>query len=114
MSSLARLMPAASRLRAVVAAGCAGLVLALTVFAASPRAHEWLHDADHHHHDEGDAGCAVVLLAGGVSLPVGPVALTPPVAIACDQPTLAATDVLLVSPRYLFQPERGPPAPGKA
>ncbi|MBL9189413.1 MAG: hypothetical protein JNK23_18165 [Opitutaceae bacterium] len=109
MPSRPRFLPAVARLRAIVAAGCAGLVLALTIFAASPRAHEWLHDADHHHHDEGDDGCAVVLFAGGVSLPLGTWALTPPVALTESSPRLAAQDIFLLSPRYRLPPERGPP-----
>lgn len=102
-------------LRRLVAAGGAALVLALSIFAASPQAHAWLHRADHHghahhHHHEGDEdSCAVVLFAAGLSQPAGPVALTPPVVLAVAVPRLAATEIFLVSPRYRFQPERGPP-----
>ena len=96
------------RLRRVLAGGCAGLVLALTVFAASPVAHNWLHDADHENGDSGDT-CAVVMFAGGVSQPVGPFALTPPTTLAASVSLVTAADVFLVSPRYLRQPERGPP-----
>lgn len=108
----------AALLRRLVAAGGVALVLALSIFAASPQAHAWLHDASHaghahhhHHHDETEAddACAVVLFAAGVSQPAGPLALTPPVALALAAPRLAATEVLLVSPRYRLQPERGPP-----
>lgn len=112
-----RALPAA--LRRFLAAGCAALVLTLTVFAASPAAHEWLH-AEHgtcsgHSHPvdapaaDDDAGCAVVLFAGGVALPVGPAALTPPVLVPQGVSPVTAAKVFLVSPRYLRQPERGPP-----
>ena len=92
-----------------LALGCAALVLTLAVFAASPSAHGLLHDDDYCHaaHDE---GCAVVMFASGVSLPVAPIAITPPTAVAQAISPVTAADVFLVSPRYLRQPERGPPS----
>ena len=114
----------ADTLRRLLAAGCALLVLALTIVAASPSAHAWFHEAEQAHtcphHPPADpkpapaeaAGhdCAVVLFASGVDLDVGPLALFPPatVAGAVSPVTAAAPD--LVAPRYLRQPERGPPA----
>ena len=99
----------AERLRRVLAAGCAALVLALTVFAASPVAHSWLHlDADSHATTDTDT-CAVTLFASGVALPVGPIAVTPPVAVPHTILPATAAEVFLISPRYLRQPERGPP-----
>ena len=97
----------ADRLRSFCAAASVALVLALTVFAASPTAHHWLHvdDATQAGHD-----CAVVLFANGVSLPVGPVHVCPPVEIAHELSSPTAAEVFLVSPRFLRQPERGPPA----
>ncbi len=116
MKTAARLDPLPHWLRRVVAGGCAALVLALTVFAASPLAHDWLHQADdhghaHRHHDgeDSDDACAVVLFAGGVDLPVGPIALTPPGALVGGISPVTAAEVFLVSPRWLRQPERGPP-----
>jgi hypothetical protein len=94
--------------RRILAGGCAALVLALTIFAASPVAHDLLHDGDHKHTLNGD-GCAVVLFATGVSLAVGPIAVTPPTAVAQGVSPVTAADVFLVSPRFLRQPERGPP-----
>jgi hypothetical protein len=100
---------------------CAVHVLALTFFAASPVAHEWLHAAEKpascHHHDESehapglppDHDCAVVLFAGGVDLPVSPPALVPPRVVAREISPVAAVEIYLVAPRYLRQPERGPP-----
>jgi hypothetical protein len=106
-------------LRRLLAAGNAALVLALTIFAASPAAHAWLH-ADtggcrgHAHAPQGipadaDPGCVVVLFAGGVSQPVGPTILTPPALAPQGVLSVTAADRFLVSPRYLHQPERGPP-----
>ena len=105
-------------LRRLVAAGCAALVLALTLFAASPRAHAWLHGPDHHDHShhqhphdgtDRDDTCASVRLAGGVPLAVAALAPLPPLTLAAAAPRLAATGIFLVSPRYRLQPERGPP-----
>ena len=101
------------RLRRLLALGCAGLVLALSIFAASPVAHDWLHDDGHRHCDEPSSSaehtCAVVMFASGVSLAVGPFALTPPTDVPQGVSPVTAADVFLVSPRYLRQPERGPP-----
>jgi hypothetical protein len=112
---LAAVKPAsfADRLRRVLAGGCAALVLALTILAASPVAHGLLHDSDHDagRTTTGDA-CAVVMFASGVSLPVGPIAITPPTAVPQGVSPVTAVDVFLVSPRYLRQPERGPPLSG--
>ena len=85
------------------------LVLALTIFAVSPTAHWLLHEEEHEHAVSDDA-CAVVLFASGVSLPVGPIAVVPPTTVACAISPVTAAEVFLVSPRFLRQPERGPPA----
>ncbi|MCX6953449.1 MAG: hypothetical protein NTV51_14970 [Verrucomicrobia bacterium] len=93
-------------LRRLFAAGGAALVLALTVFAASPSLHHLLHSATDTAHDE---SCPVVLFAGGTDAP--PAALTaplPPVAWQAVTPATAA-EIFLSVPRYLRQPERGPP-----
>ena len=108
MSAVIANTPFADRLRRVLAGGCAALVLALTIFAASPVAHDWLHDGDHDHGGSGDT-CAVVMFAGGVSLPGALFVPAPPEAFSAAILPVAATDVFLVSPRYLRQPERGPP-----
>ena len=62
--SSARFTPLADLLRRLCAAGCAALVLALTIFAASPGAHDSLHADGTARTDD---GCAVVLFAGGVA-----------------------------------------------
>lgn len=92
-----------------LAAGGAALVLALTIFAASPSAHGLLHDADHSV-AIGDDGCAVVMFASGVSLPVAPLFITPPASVPQGISPVTAAEVFLVAPRYLRQPERGPPS----
>ncbi|MDO8540144.1 MAG: hypothetical protein Q7S40_06835 [Opitutaceae bacterium] len=108
----------AEPLHRCVAAGAAALVLVLTIFAASPTAHGWLHVDDRHHDDGPQPGaptpghgddCAVVLFASGVSLPVGPVTITPPTPVPQSVSPVAAAEICLVSPRFLHQPERGPP-----
>ena len=96
-------------LRRVCAAGGAALVLALTIFAASPVAHDWLHS---NATAEAEAGCAVVLFAGGVSLPLAAPVVVAPIATAREVIFASARSVFLVTPRYLRQPERGPPSLG--
>ncbi|HUR60166.1 MAG TPA: hypothetical protein VM029_20755 [Opitutaceae bacterium] len=88
------------------AAGGAVLVFALTICAASPIAHDWLHRSG----DSGqESGCAVLLFADGVSLPLDTLGVQPPAAVTGRVTLASATDVFLISPRYLRQPERGPP-----
>ena len=109
-----------SWLRRWVAMGCACLVLGLTVLAACPAAHAWLHTGSascgEHAHGTGpeprpdDTGCAVVLFATGIETPVEPAALIPPALVAEAVASASADDLCLRPPRYLRQPERGPPA----
>jgi len=106
MSALRRFL-VSDRLRRLFAASSAALVLALTIFAASPQAHHWLHVDNAIGADD---GCAVVLFANGVSLPLGPLHVLPPREASAPAAAAVAAEVLLVSPRYLRQPERGPPA----
>lgn len=93
-------------LRRLSAAGGVALVLALAVFAASPELHGWLHP------DGGTAGedsCAVALFAAGVSLPLGAVPVVAPAAAWLPPAPAVAEEIFLAPPRYLRQPERGPP-----
>jgi hypothetical protein len=92
--------------RRFLAGSAAALVLALGVFAASPVLHDWLHGADATTVDD---GCAVVLFANGVSAPLGAIAITPPAADWRELARPIAREIFLASPRYLRQPERGPP-----
>lgn len=99
-------------LRRLLASGVAALVLALTVFAASPTAHGWIH-SDHEHapvaDGQGEHDCAIVLFAGGVTLPLDAITISGPLVFSQAISPTTAAEVDLVSPRYLRRPERGPP-----
>lgn len=91
--------------RQILAGVGVALLLLLSVLAASPSLHRALHtDADHDTHE-----CAVVLFAGGVTLALGAFAVAAPAAVWRVQPAVVVSDLFLASPRYLRQPERGPP-----
>jgi len=105
----ARRLTFAELLRRLGAAGAAALVLALTVFAASPRLHEELHGADH---APVEHSCAVELFAAGVTTACAPVAALPPTVAWQAQPVVVAEEIFLAAPRYLRRPERGPPVQG--
>jgi hypothetical protein len=96
----------ADYIRRVLATGCAAVIFALGLFAASPSLHEQLH---HKAGASSDDGCAVVLFAGGVSMPLAVVAVPPRSAEWTEQAYVSSTEIFLDSPRYLLQPERGPP-----
>ncbi len=117
MSPVRRVEP--SLPRRLGAGLAAALVLVLTLLAASPAAHAWLHAdpaecAGHAHapapedHDA-DRGCAVVLMMSGVELPLEPLSPLPPRLIAGSDLRVTAAAPDLRRPRYLRQPERGPP-----
>lgn len=101
--------PPTGFLRRLVATGSAVVVLALTIFASSSELHGRLHSTDH---ASGDDGCAVVLFANGVSLPLGAITAPPPPSGWREQPVVPAGEIFLTTPRYLRQPERGPPVVG--
>ncbi len=93
--------------RRLYAAGGIALVFGLTVFAASPALHDLLHAATETAHDD---ACPVVLFAHGVDVPSAAItAPLPPVAHAVAAPAVAR-EIFVAPPRYLRQPERGPPA----
>ncbi len=99
--------PFTAFLHRLIAVGGAVLVLALTVFAASPALHEHLHDATHTHHDE---SCPIVLFASSADAPPAPLsAPIPPLATRLLAPSITR-EIFLSPPRYLRQPERGPPS----
>lgn len=90
----------------ILATGCAALIFALGLFAASPTLHGQLHhDTDS---PAGDA-CAVVLFADGVAVPIALDLPPPPVAGWHETTYGASSEIYLDSPRYLLRPERGPP-----
>jgi len=98
-----------SRIHRVLATCCAALVFALGLFAASPILHDQLH---HHPHASTDDGCAVVLFASGVSSPLGAVYVAPPSTEWRETSHAVADEAFFAVPRYLRQPERGPPELG--
>ena len=100
---------------------CAALVFTLTLLAASPAAHNWLHSGvsshacpehtkSHPASETGEQGCAVVLFASSVDVPVAAITLVPPRIEMRNISPVTAAEFYLVSPRYLRQPERGPPS----
>jgi len=86
--------------------GCIGVVVALGVFAASPNLHEQLH---HNGQLSLDDGCAVVLFAGGVSVPLAPITVLPAPSTGRGLAWVEAEELLLEAPRFLLPPGRGPP-----
>ena len=90
----------------MLAGFCALLVFTLGLFAASPLLHEQLHHAT----DHADDGCAIVLFANGVAVPLAVPVLPPPSTGWRGQPYLVTAEVSGNSPRYLQLPGRGPPA----
>jgi hypothetical protein len=93
-------------LRRSFAAGCAALVLLLVTLAASPDLHARLHAADNTHSEE---GCAVTLFASGVSLTCTAILIPLPPVAWVEQTPAEVAEVFVATPRYLRQPERGPP-----
>jgi hypothetical protein len=96
----------ADRFRRLLATGCAALVFALGLFAASPTLHEQLH---HNGHPPADDGCAIVLFAGGVSVPLAMTAVHPPSAEWHEQTFGTSAEIVFASPRHLLPPGHGPP-----
>jgi hypothetical protein len=103
----------------VLALVLAWLVFGLSLVSASPEAHAFLHraaeataDDCHHVHsepvDSPEHGCAVVWFACGVELPASSYLPLPAVTVA-PATTVERPALLLAPPRYLRQPERGPP-----
>jgi len=91
--------------RFFAAAGVA-LMLLLTVAAASPALHQWLHGESA---PDASDNCAVVLFASGVTLAAAVIAVAAPRIAWSEVRAHAVAEIFLVSPRYLRQPERGPP-----
>ena len=92
--------------RGGIAASCAALVFVLGLFAASPSLHAHLHGAvalgDDHQ-------CAIAVFANGISVPLGMEMIQPPAAHVLQWCAPAVTEIYVGSPRFLLQPERGPP-----
>ena len=93
--------------RRTLAVGSILLVLALGVFAQSASLHRQLHDATAT--AAADDGCVIDLFAHGVSLAVVLDAAPPAISEWQDFRPVVAPEIFVDSPRYLLQPERGPP-----
>lgn len=100
----------------------AWLVIGLDLVSASPQIHALVHhtadeaaahaDCDHRHagpEDSAEHVCAVVLFAGGVEVPSALFLPLPATTLAAVL-SMTGPSVDLAVPRYLRQPERGPPA----
>ncbi len=94
------------------------MVLGLSLAGGSPDIHSWLHGSDHTPESDQaqsalaqpeDHLCAVVLFAAGVEYGAANVFTAPPLAVA-PSPPARYSELFLAIPRYLLQPERGPPA----
>lgn len=90
----------------------AGLVLALALLGASPRAHAFLHgDADHAHasaaHDDG--GCAIALFQHGVTAPLALPLLNAPRSRWIGTLPHAGTRTFRSAPDIRLMPAQGPP-----
>jgi hypothetical protein len=92
--------------RRALAASLAVLVFVLGVFAASPVLHGRLHQ---HAEQSTEDGCAIVLFAGGVSMPLATNVLPPTIMEWQESREVELAEIFLDSPRYLLRPERGPP-----
>jgi hypothetical protein len=93
--------------RRALAVGSILLVLALGVFAQNSSLHRQLHDATAT--SLSDDGCVIDLFAHGVSLAVAIHAAPPVIVDWQESRPVVAPEVFVDSPRYLLQPERGPP-----
>lgn len=93
-------------LQRIGAAWAAVLLLVLTLAAASPTLHEWLHSAG----VDAEDGCAVVLFASGITAAAAAIAITLPTVAWRVSRVTAYQEFFVATPRYLRLPERGPPA----
>jgi hypothetical protein len=91
------------RITAVVALA---MMLTLTAASGSPVVHDWLHS---HSSDDTNHQCAVVLFSTGLTLALDAIEITPREWASERQPVATFQRIWLISPRYLRQPERGPP-----
>lgn len=106
---------ALSPLRRLLAAGAATLVLLLTVLAVSPQLHAGFHTHDaanavtHAPHPANDDGCVISLFAGGVTAAPAVLLLAAPNTAHIAVAFAPRAEIFVSPPRYLLQPERGPP-----
>lgn len=109
--------------RRIIAGMGAALVLFLTVAAASPTVHGWLHGQadDHtracgHQHDHEapagaeEAGCAVTLFCHGILPLLGAPLPVPALPAATSAPDHFAESFVAAQPRYRHVPSHAPPS----
>jgi hypothetical protein len=92
--------------RRVIASSGIALVLLLAALSASPNLHRAFHADDA---IAADDGCAVVQFAQGISSAPDPLLAAAATVVFHLERIPAAAEKFLASPRYLHQPERGPP-----
>ncbi|MBW8781926.1 MAG: hypothetical protein JF599_08570 [Verrucomicrobia bacterium] len=96
------------------------VVLALTVLSVSPDAHAWLHAHEHGDRPDSSAapdlshddGCAITLYAHGITAALDIPRLPAPQENWVQVSASIQRTLYLSVPRYLRQPERGPPVVG--
>lgn len=110
MTAIANNSPALRSFHRFIAAGSAALVLLLTILAVSPQLHADVHGHSHPHDAvPSDEGCVVTLFAAGVTAaPAVLIVAAPPVTHVAPAPD-THVEIFVSPPRYLHQPERGPP-----
>ena len=92
-------------LRRLLAAGGVALVLLLTVLAASPELHAWLHG----NAGEADHECVVTLYQHGVVSAAVEVALVVVLLVQRARVAAASAALYLAAPRYWLPPALAPP-----
>lgn len=92
------------------------LVLLLTGLSVSPQLHAELHDCGHDHDHpapasipDSEASCVVTLFGQGITAGLAPLALPAPSSHFQSTIVTARREIFFCPPRYLHQPERGPP-----
>ncbi len=102
---MSRPVAPSSLLRRLFAAGAAALVLFLALASASPDLHAWMHDGT----VDSDDHCAITQFSAGVTPNAPPLVVAAPPVAETEIVALTQPELFLTSPRYLRQPERGPP-----
>lgn len=110
MNSLSSSSSTAHPFRRLLALGAAALVLLLTVLAVSPQLHTEFHGHDDcAAADSQDEGCVVTLFAAGVTAAPAPLVVVAPPPTHLRAEFSPHSEIFVSPPRYLHQPERGPP-----
>lgn len=92
--------------RRLLAVAGVALVLLLSMSVVSPLLHDHLHGGES---SVAAHTCAVVLFASGVNFALATIAIAAPRIAWRELPRVAVAELFVATPRYLRQPERGPP-----